>query len=313
MSDQQLPSTDASTGSNKRKREMMDAGDGQRLTRSSHGQNSNGNLQGAYHPFDHGLPNTTELSQIDQQLLQHVGNQNGVSVSVADDNAMTAKAALAAHGSESKYPPPGPSFESNAAALAHGLTFGHDDVNVNVAQVPMGNVNVHGHSTAAAVYAAREAQNINPKPTVGSAEWHTIRKNNHKEVERRRRETINEGINEIAKMVPGCEKAKGSILQRAIHYISKLQEETKDMAARWDTANMTTNHALAEIGAQNTKLKEEVNRRGEVAAKWMMRCKEAGLEFEDYEIDEKGLGMVEVDDGQGEAGQGQQVQQQEAV
>ncbi|EEH23293.1 hypothetical protein PABG_05504 [Paracoccidioides brasiliensis Pb03] len=114
-------------------------------------------------------------------------------------------------------------------------------------------------------------------------------------------------------MVPGCEKAKGSILQRAIHYISKLQEETKDMAARWDTANMTTNHALAEIGAQNTKLKEEVNRRGEVAAKWMMRCKEAGLEFEDYEVDEKGLGMVEVDDGQGEAGQGQQVQQQEAV
>ncbi|EEH23292.2 hypothetical protein PABG_05503 [Paracoccidioides brasiliensis Pb03] len=117
MSDQQLPSTDASTGSNKRKREMMDAGDGQRLTRSSHGQNSNGNLQGAYHPFDHGLPNTTELSQIDQQLLQHVGNQNGVSVSVADDNAMTAKAALAAHGSESKYPPPGPSFESKPEPL----------------------------------------------------------------------------------------------------------------------------------------------------------------------------------------------------
>jgi bHLH factor len=43
---------------------------------------------------------------------------------------------------------------------------------------------VHGHnSTAAAVYAAREAQNIGPKPTVGSPEWHTIRKNNHKEGE----------------------------------------------------------------------------------------------------------------------------------
>ncbi|EER36656.1 HLH DNA binding protein [Histoplasma capsulatum H143] len=106
----------------------------------------------------HGLPaNTTELSQIDQQLLQHVGNQNGVS----DDNAMTAKAALAAHSPQSKYPPPDPSFENNAA-MAHGLTF-PEDVN----QVPM--TNVHGHSTAAAVYAAREAQNINPKPTSNAA------------------------------------------------------------------------------------------------------------------------------------------------
>ncbi|KKZ63716.1 hypothetical protein EMCG_01950 [[Emmonsia] crescens] len=303
MSDQQMNPTDGSTGSNKRKREMMDAGDGQRMTRSAHGQNSNGNLHG----YDnHGLPtNTTELSQIDQQLLQHVGNQNGVS----DDNAMTAKAALAAHSPQSKYPPPDPSFENNAA-LAHGLTF-TDDVN----QVSM--TNVHGHSTAAAVYAAREAQNINPKPTVGSAEWHTIRKNNHKEVERRRRETINEGINEIAKMVPGCEKAKGSILQRAIHYINKLQDEAKDMAARWDTANMTTNHALAEISTQNTKLKGEVNRRGQVASKWIQRCREAGLEFEDYEEDEKDLGLLDVDDDGGEMGQlggqlgghGQQVQQ----
>ncbi|KAK2756066.1 basic helix-loop-helix protein [Emmonsiellopsis sp. PD_33] len=285
MSDQQLNATDGSTGSNKRKREMMETGEGQRLTRSAHGPNSNGNLQG----YD-GLPNT-ELSQIDQQLLQHVGNQNGVS----DDNAMTAKAALAAHTPQSKYPPPDPSFESNAA-LAHGLTF-TDDVN----QVPMGNV--HGHSTAAAVYAAREAQNMGPKPTVGSAEWHTIRKNNHKEVERRRRETINEGINEIAKMVPGCEKAKGSILQRAIHYITKLQDEAKDMAARWDTANMTTNHALAEISAQNGKLKNEVNRRGDVAAKWIQRCREAGLEFEDYD-DEKELGALEVEGGEAGVGVG---------
>jgi len=122
----------------------------------------------------HGLPNNaTELSQIDQQLLQHVGTQNGVS----DENAMTAKAALAAHPPQSKYPPPDPSFDSSGS-LTHGLSFGDD-----VAQVTMGGV--HGHnSTAAAVYAAREAQNIGPKPTVGSPEWHTIRKNNHKEGER---------------------------------------------------------------------------------------------------------------------------------
>lgn len=117
-------------------------------------------------------------------------------------------------------------------------------------------------------------------------------------MERRRRETINEGINEIAKMVPGCEKAKGSILQRAIHYIEKLQDEAKDMTARWDTANMTTNHAINEISSQNAKLKGEVNRRGGVAHKWIQRCREAGLEFDDYE-DEKDLGQIDVDENQG--------------
>jgi bHLH factor len=98
-------------------------------------------------------------------------------------------------------------------------------------------------------------------------------------------------------MVPGCEKNKGSILQRAIHYITKLQDEAKDMAARWDTANMTTNHAIAEISAQNAKLKGEVNRRGDIATKWIQRCRDAGLEFDDYD-DGNDLGQLEVDETQ---------------
>src|SRR5271154_5227096 len=42
------------------------------------------------------------------------------------------------------------------------------------------------------------------RPQVGSEEWHKQRRDNHKEVERRRRETINDGISELAKIVPGC-------------------------------------------------------------------------------------------------------------
>lgn len=114
-------------------------------------------------------------------------------------------------------------------------------------------------------------------------------------VERRRRETINEGINEIAKMVPGCEKAKGSILQRAIQYIAKLQEDSKEMAARFDTTNMTTNQAITEISTQNAKLKNEVNLRSDIAAKWIQRCRDAGLNFDDYD-DEKSLGKLPVDE-----------------
>ncbi|EZF74039.1 hypothetical protein H105_04166 [Trichophyton soudanense CBS 452.61] len=278
--------------SGKRKREVMDTGDVQRL-RSAHGgpNNFDVNIQATdnYGYDAHGMPsNTTDLSHIDQQLLQAVGNQNGVS----DDNAMTAKAALAAHQPESKYPPPEPSFDNNG--LGNNLSFGQD-----VGQVSMGPVQSHT-STAAAVYAAREAQaqaaqQISPKPTVGSAEWHQVRKNNHKEVERRRRETINEGINEIAKMVPGCEKAKGSILQRAIQYIAKLQEDSKEMAARFDTTNMTTNQAITEISAQNAKLKNEVNLRSDIASKWIQRCRDAGLSFDDYD-DEKSLTKLPVDE-----------------
>ncbi|KAK2749843.1 basic helix-loop-helix protein [Myotisia sp. PD_48] len=283
---------------NKRKRDHMDSGDVQRLAHSVHGgQNNQG---GPTSPFNMQPPdsyydshNATDLSHIDQQLLQAVGNQNGVS----DESAMTAKAALAAHQPESKYPPPDPSYDGNG--LGNNLNFGQD-----VGDVSLG---VQGHnSTAAAVYAAREAQaqaqvhsqlqqQMAPKPNVGSAEWHQIRKNNHKEVERRRRETINEGINEIAKLVPGCEKAKGSILQRAIQYINKLQEDAKEMSARFETTNMTTNQAITEIGTQNIKLKAEVNRRGNLSAKWIQRCREAGLVFDDYD-DEKTLMQLDIDD-----------------
>ena len=41
-------------------------------------------------------------------------------------------------------------------------------------------------------------------------------------MERRRRETINEGINELAKVIPGTDKNKGAILQSAVGYIAEL-------------------------------------------------------------------------------------------
>ena len=51
-----------------------------------------------------------------------------------------------------------------------------------------------------------------------------IRRETHKEVERRRREIINNGITELSKLVPGDEKNKGRILQRTIQYIRELKE-----------------------------------------------------------------------------------------
>ena len=165
-------------GGNKRKREgSEDLGhDAQRLNRSSHG--SNGSMgtdnQHNFHSslnYDHGLPNTGSELNIDQQILQHVGNQGQPGLS--DDNTLTAKAALAAHP-HNKYPPP-PDSAFDATNLTQGLNFPDD-----MGQGPMPGAHNH-NSTAAAVYAAREAQSMNSKPTVGSPEWHQVRKNNHKE------------------------------------------------------------------------------------------------------------------------------------
>lgn len=184
MSEPSMGPSDSNV-TNKRKRESTDSAgpDAQRMNRSSNGSsgsiqgpgsqfNSQSNSLGSYghnlsNSNEHGIPNSSDLN-IDQQILQHV--QNGIS---DDDNALAAKAALAAHTPQNKYPPP-PDTPFDANNLTHGLTFG-DEMSQGVGDGP------GSSSTAAAVYAAREAQSMNSKPSVGSPEWHQVRKNNHKE------------------------------------------------------------------------------------------------------------------------------------
>lgn len=115
------------------------------------------------------------------------------------------------------------------------------------------------------------------KPAVGSEEWHKVRKDNHKEVERRRRETINEGINELAKIVPGCEKNKGSILQRAVQYITQLKENEDQNIEKWTLEKLLTEQAIAELSASNDKLKAECERAWREAETWKKTCQSAGL------------------------------------
>lgn len=118
----------------------------------------------------------------------------------------------------------------------------------------------------------------NPKPTVGSEEWHKMRKDNHKEVERRRRETINEGINELAKIVPGCEKNKGSILQRAVNFISQLKENEQQNIEKWTLEKLLTEQAITELSTSNDKLKQECERLYRELEIWKRVAQNAGLE-----------------------------------
>lgn len=88
------------------------------------------------------------------------------------------------------------------------------------------------------------------KPQPGTEGWNKLRKDNHKEVERRRRETINEGINELAKIVPGCEKNKGSILARAVQYIQKLQDDASSNIDKWTFEKLVTEQAIGDLSGK---------------------------------------------------------------
>ncbi|KAK6428718.1 basic helix-loop-helix protein [Oleoguttula sp. CCFEE 5521] len=114
------------------------------------------------------------------------------------------------------------------------------------------------------------------KPSVGSDEWHKVRRDNHKEVERRRRETINEGINELAKIVPGCEKNKGSILARAVQFITQLKDNETQNIEKWTLEKLLTEQAIAELSSSCDKLKAECQRAWDECETWKVKAGAAG-------------------------------------
>lgn len=97
-------------------------------------------------------------------------------------------------------------------------------------------------------------------------------------VERRRRETINEGINELAKIVPGCEKNKGSILQRAVTFITQLKENEQQNIEKWTLEKLLTEQAITELSQSNDKLKNECDRLYREVETWKKAAQNAGAQ-----------------------------------
>ena len=142
---------------------------------------------------------------------------------------------------------------------------------------------------------------VYPKPPVGSEEWHKVRKDNHKEgmltnsgclrmsnsyaVERRRRETINEGINELAKIVPGCEKNKGQILARAVQFITQLKDNETQNIEKWTLEKLLTEQAIAELSSSCDKLKAECQRAWTECEQWKKAAQTAGVSIDDEKGD----------------------------
>jgi hypothetical protein len=106
----------------------------------------------------------------------------------------------------------------------------------------------------------QQSISMEDKPAVGSEEWHKQRRENHKQVERRRRENINEGINELSRIVPGCEKNKGSILNRAAVYIRQLKETEAATLEKWTLEKLLTDQAINELNRQVEVFKTELER-----------------------------------------------------
>lgn len=122
-----------------------------------------------------------------------------------------------------------------------------------------------------------------PKPATGTDEWHRMRRDSHKEVERRRRETINDGIRELAELVPNCDKNKGQILRRAAEYIRELKQNDAGRVEKWTLDKILSEQAISEVSASNEKLKQELRRAWREVAVWKKACVDNGVKVDEEE------------------------------
>lgn len=106
-------------------------------------------------------------------------------------------------------------------------------------------------------------------------------------VERRRRETINEGINELAKVIPQhSEKNKGAILARAVQYISKLETESSANIDKWAFEKLVTEQAINDLSGKLHQAWAKIEA-------WKKVAREAGVD-----VDKVDLGLGQEDDEQ---------------
>ncbi|QPG72734.1 hypothetical protein FOA43_000035 [Brettanomyces nanus] len=98
------------------------------------------------------------------------------------------------------------------------------------------------------------------KPAHGTEEWHRLRKLNHKEVERRRRESINMAIHELQDLLPTHNSNKSQIIKRAAEYIRRLKENESANIEKWTLEKLIMDQTVNELANSNEKLKSELEK-----------------------------------------------------
>lgn len=80
-------------------------------------------------------------------------------------------------------------------------------------------------------------------------------------------------------MIPGQDKNKGAVLQNACRYIQELQAKI----ANFDNERNVFEITQQELTRRNDSLRDSAQRAWQETAKWMGRCREANLQFDDYD------------------------------
>ncbi|PKI84122.1 Cbf1p [Malassezia vespertilionis] len=89
------------------------------------------------------------------------------------------------------------------------------------------------------------------------------RKDNHKEVERRRRSAINDGIVQLSQIVPGCDVKntnKGSIIIAAVRYIQDLKNNEASNIEKWTLEKLLMDQAMNDLSLSLEESRREVER-----------------------------------------------------
>ena len=98
--------------------------------------------------------------------------------------------------------------------------------------------------------------------------------------ERRRRERITKYINELAQIVPGSEKSKGSIVQCAVQYITQLRDnETRDIE-QWVLEKATIEQIIDKLSSIWESVQADCQLAWSECEKWKKAAAKAGISID---------------------------------
>lgn len=110
------------------------------------------------------------------------------------------------------------------------------------------------------------------KPPPGTEAYAKMRKVNHKEVERKRRQTINEGLDELAKLIASPhaqpEKNKGAVLQKACTYINELKRNENSNIEKYTMDKLLCDQQIAELRGHQEQLYQQLHLNQQRAELW---------------------------------------------
>lgn len=110
------------------------------------------------------------------------------------------------------------------------------------------------------------------KPPPGTEAFAKMRKVNHKEVERKRRQTINEGLDNLAALIASPhaqpEKNKGALLQKACMYIRELKSNENANIEKYTMDKLLCDQQINDLRVHIETLNQQIEYHQQRAELW---------------------------------------------